>query len=333
MPAATVTAAGITAALALALSVGRGPQRAHAARVAADARRPPRADGACTGVEPGVARVAMRNVAFRAGSGVVLDVHRLDGGMRPRAGGIVDLDDPRSYDVDVESAEIGLTGESLSALLNAYVFGYPGAPLRRLKVTAVGTQLRQTGTIHKGVDIPFDMLADVSVMPDGRIRLHPTRMRIFNVNGNALMQALHLTLQRMVDLSKARGVTAEGNDMLIDPSAVLPPPAIRARITAVRVEGSGIVQTMTGTFPSTLVPNVLPDSAARNYMYYRCGTLRFGKLTMSDAEMLIVDTDATNPFDFDNAGYQRQLVAGRSRTLPGLGLEVFMPDASRLDDR
>jgi hypothetical protein len=51
---------------------------------------------------------------------------------------------------------------------------------------------------------------------------------------------------------------------------------------------------------------------------------------MTEAEMFIVDESPSDPFDFDNDHYQRQLIAGHSRTLPNLGLEVFMPDAAKL---
>jgi hypothetical protein len=63
-------------------------------------------------------------------------------------------------------------------------------------------------------------------------------------------------------------------------------------------------------------------------MLYRGGTLHFGKLYMTDAELFVVDLNEQTPFEFDNDHYQRQLIAGHSRTLPSLGLEVYMPDAS-----
>lgn len=58
----------------------------------------------------------------------------------------------------------------------------------------------------------------------------------------------------------------------------------------------------------------------------------FTKLRMDDAEMLVVDADPRTPFDFDNPNYRKQLVAGHSRTLPDMGLEVWMPDARSLHD-
>jgi hypothetical protein len=68
-------------------------------------------------------------------------------------------------------------------------------------------------------------------------------------------------------------------------------------------------------------------------LHFYGGTLHFGKLYMTDAELLVVDMDPDTPFDFDNDHYQRQLIAGHSRTLPSLGLEVYMPDAGTLSER
>ena len=52
---------------------------------------------------------------------------------------------------------------------------------------------------------------------------------------------------------------------------------------------------------------------SRNYVYFAGGTIRFGKLTMADADLQLIDTDPRDPFDFFPAEYQRQLVAGYSR--------------------
>ena len=45
---------------------------------------------------------------------------------------------------------------------------------------------------------------------------------------------------------------------------------------------------------------------------------------------LVAIYPAEGTFDFDNPRYQRQLIAGHSKTLPSLGLEVWMPDAKTL---
>jgi hypothetical protein len=271
----------------------------------------------------------MRNVDFRVGDGVVLRIHSLDGSLRGVHRGVVDFDDRTSYRLMIDTAEVGLTGADLTNLLNRHVFAYPGAPLKNITVQISGGELQQRGTLRKGVDIPFAISATVSLTPDQRIRLHPTRIRIFGVNGTKLMNALGLDLQKMLNLRGAKGVVAEKNDLVLSPLVVLPPPAIQGRIVQLRVADGELRQTFGRTSPAG-VPMTPPDTGLRNYMFYRGGTLHFGKLFMTDAEMLIVDRDPTDPFDFDNVAYQRQLVAGYSRTLPDLGLEVVMPDAGKV---
>jgi len=283
---------------------------------------------------PGPTRVTMRNVDFHQADGVLLRIAALDGEMRAVKRGVVDLDDKMSYVLAVDTGMVTLASTDLTNLMNRYVFAYRGAPLRNLKVSVRGPSLGLTGILHKGVDIPFDLTSDVTMTPDERMRLHPTKIKIFGVNGAVLMKALGINLQKMLDLSKAKGVVVEGNDLLLSPLLVLPPPVIRGRIVAVHVVPGGLQQIFGWARGATRIePATLPDSTARNYMLFRGGTMHFGKLYMTDAELLVVDLDPDTPFDFDNDRYQRQLVAGRSRTLPSLGLEVYMPDAFRLGER
>jgi len=285
--------------------------------------------------------IEMRNVNFHVGGDVVLRIRSLHGLMRGRDG-VVNFDDGTSFTTWVNTAEVGLSAEDLSRLFNNHVFAYRGAPLRKIRVELRDGQLTQSGILHKGVDIPFKIRSVVSVTPDGRIRLHPVDTDILGVDGDKLMNALGLTMQKMVDVSKAVGVTIENNDFLIDPIRILPPPKIRGRLIAVRVENGELVQQIgpepgTGgaggaaqfaSAPPRLAP---PDTSAKNYMYYRGGRLHFGrKLLMEDADMQVIDGDPTTPFDFNLDRYMVQLVAGYSRTLPNGGLWVLMPDANRV---
>lgn len=308
----------------IAITWQRGPTAASAGTPMPDSLEPP------AGVASTVpTNVTMLNVDFHTGEGVVLRIRRLAGEMHAVKNGIVDFDDIMSYVLDVSSAEVGLTGADLTNLMNNHVFAYHGSPLSHLRVEIANNALRQTGTLHKGVDIPFDMTANVSLTPDGLIALHATRVKILGVNGLALMKALGLSLEEMMDLSKAHGVTVKGNDLFLDPLAILPPPQVRGRVSAVRLEGDQLMQTI-GSLADSLAPRQSIDPTVSNYMLYRGGTLHFGKLFMTNAEMLVVDTDQHDAFDFDNPRYQRQLVAGHSKTLPSLGLEVWMPDAKKL---
>ena len=273
-------------------------------------------------------RVQMRNVDFYVDREIPLRIRRLTGTMRSKAGGPVLFDDKRSFVIAVEAAEVGLTGRDLSLLLNKYVFNYAGSPLRGISITTSGSQIIQKGTLHKVFPMPFEIHAQLSVTPDGRIRIHPTRTEILGLHVDKLMQGLGLALDEVISLKKAKGASISGNDIFLQPTMILPPPAIEGRVTAVRVEGNQVVQTFGSAQAVGFGP--VPDTSARNYMYYRGGTLRFGKLLMLDADMFITELDPNDPFRFDLDRYQSQLIAGYSRTLQSGGLEVWMRDIEKV---
>ena len=70
--------------------------------------------------------------------------------------------------------------------------------------------------------------------------------------------------------------------------------------------------------------------AASNYIAYRQNQRRFGKLTMSDTDMVLIDMDPNDPFDFYLEHYKEQLVAGYTKETPSFGLRVYMRDFNKL---
>ena len=275
-------------------------------------------------------RTEFRNVNFHMTPDVVLDIHYLDGAMRSMADGQpVVFDDKSSFVIDIDTAVVGLTPANLGNLMNGHVFAYSGAPLKKLRFAVKGDQLVQSGVLHKVVDIPFEITAALSVTTEGRMRIHPTAMRIFGVDGMGLMKALGIQLDKLLDLRKAKGVSVKGNDLLLQPDSLLPPPAIAGRVVAARVAEGEVIQIFGHDSGSTYTPaaHLAPlDSAAANFLRFRGGTLRFGKLFMVHADMEIIDADQHDPFDFSIDDYNRQLVAGYSRNTLDGALKVYMPD-------
>ena len=70
-----------------------------------------------------------------------------------------------------------------------------------------------------------------------------------------------------------------------------------------------------------------------NHIYWRGSQLSFGKLTMSDTDLELVDTDPDDVFDFSVDDWNAQLVAGYSKTLPNRGLQAYVPDYNDLSPR
>jgi hypothetical protein len=143
-----------------------------------------------------------------------------------------------------------------------------------------------------------------------------------------LMKFFGLHLNKLVNTSKARGVHIDGDDFLLSPAQLLPPPTVQRQLGSVEVDRE-IVQIFRPPGGQPAEPPAPPDSEAENYMFFRGGTLRFGKLTMADTDLMIMDADTRDPFDFFLDHYNEQLVAGYSRNTPDHGLVVVMPDYRR----
>jgi len=267
----------------------------------------------------------MRNVDFYIDATTVLHIHSLRGQFVAKTPGKpVNFDNKNEFVVKIDRARIGMDSAGLDQLMNRYVFGYKGAPLRNLHIVTQGKQIVQSGIMHKVVDIPFTMYGDVSATPDGRIRIHPTKLDICGINGLGLLKAVGQNMEKMLDLSKAKGVQAQKNDLLLEPTKILPPPQIDAKLTDVHVEGSELMQTFdSGMHLGELA---LPYPNEKNVMYFRHGTLRMGKLLMIDADMEVADTDPHDPFGFFIDRYNDQLVAGFEHNTAVYGLMVFMRD-------
>ena len=262
---------------------------------------------------------------LRVDDGIALDIRRLDGALVSHTPGQPPVfDDEKSFTLRVDSAEMAMTADSLTRLLNEHTFNYPGAPLSDLKVTIEDGHLKQSGTLHKGVPVHFSVTADPTVTPDGKIRLHPIKTTAAGIPAGGLMKLFHLQLDDLISLKQAPGVSIDGNDFLLSPDRLLPEPPLSGHLTGVRLEGQSVVQIFGP--PSVPDPLVAPAPHAPNFMYYRGGSLRFGKLTMSDADMELIDADPRDPFDFYPAKYLDQLVAGYSKNTRSGGLLVYMPD-------
>lgn len=274
-----------------------------------------------------VTQASMMNMLFHLDDDTYLHVHKLQGRVHDlRQSGVVLLDDKNTLLLEITDGVLGIGADDLTRLLNRYVFGYRGAPLSDLRAGFQGTDLVLSGSLHKGATLPFQMTASVSLTPEGRIRVHASSVRLCGADGLALLHALGLHLSDMLDLRGAKGVQAQGNDLLLDPFQILPPPRISGRLTAVRVR-DGELQQVFGR--EDAVPDT-PPVPARGYAYFRHGTLRFGKLFMVDADMEAVDADESDPFDFYLDYYVSQLVAGYHVTTERGGMVAYFPDFADL---
>ena len=319
---ATVLGSSLLAAAVPAAGMGQAAPRSAEQPAPKDTSQG-KSKGGAAPTPKGVVQAQMRNVAFHVDSTIILSIHEARGALRR-----VDpehppfLDDKHSFILDLDSARIGVSPAALGMLLNRYTFNYPGSPLRKLTITIEEGRLRQRGRMH---GISFDVLGDLSLTPEGELRLHPRDIKAVGIKVGGLMKLFGLRLQKLVNTDRARGVRIEQDDFILSPTELLPAPAVSGRLTGFEVTANEIVQIFGPPDGRAAQPLTLPVKA-ENYMFFRGGVLRFGKLTMDDTDLLIVDADQRDIFDFWLDRYNDQLVAGGSRNTRDHGLIVDMPD-------
>jgi hypothetical protein len=282
------------------------------------------AAGAAQGAPERIVQAQMRNVAFHVDSTTVLSIHYARGALRRTAPEHpAYLDDKHSFVLDLDTARIGISPAALSQVLNRYTFNYPGSPLRKLVMTIDHGRLRQHGRMR---GISFDVVGELSLTADGDLRLHPTTIKAVGIKVGGLMKFFGLSLEKLVDTERARGVRIERDDFILSPTKLLPPPAVDGRLGAFELPDSEIVLIFHPSADRKVQPLTPPVAEPGNYMFFRHGVLRFGKLTMDDTDLLIQDADRRDWFDFWLDRYNDQLVAGSSRNTRDHGLIVQMPD-------
>jgi hypothetical protein len=189
--------------------------------------------------------------------------------------------------------------------------------------------LKVKGKLHSKGDVPFETEGTMEPTEDGQIRVQARKIKALKVPVKGLMDLLGIKLADLVSTKKVDGVRLEDDSLILDPQKVLPPPHIQGKVTAIRLVGGEIVMVIGDpNFDRGKVAKAPPP--AGNYMAYRGAQLRFGKLTMSDTDLILLDMDPKDPFDFYLDHYKEQLAAGYTKETMDFGLRVYMPDYNKL---
>jgi hypothetical protein len=276
--------------------------------------------------QPHTVEVQMRNVMYHFTDSIGVHIRSLNGRLLPVKGALPVFDDKDSFNIQITSAAISITPESLANVLNSYVFVRRDAPLKNIsiRIDSAG-HLKVKGKLHSKGDVPFETDGALSATTDGKILLHATKIKALHLPVKGLMDLLGIELADLIKTGKVHGIEVQKDDLVLDPEKLLPPPHVVGRVTAVQVHPEEIVQIFGNVTKA-------PDwrSSAANYMAYRQNQLRFGKLTMSDTDLVLIDMDPKDPFDFYLDHYKEQLVAGYTKETPAFGLRVYMRDYNKL---
>jgi len=276
--------------------------------------------------QEGAVQTQMRNVTFRFSETVAVEIKSLNGVLVPIGKNEFPLfDDKNSFNLRISTAEIAIDSSNLANVLNSYVFARPHSPLTELSVIVEKGHLKVKGKLHDKGDIPFSTEGILIPTADGKLRLHSEKIKAMHVPVKGLMDIFGIDLGGLIKEGKVPGVRSQEDDLILDLEEILPPPHIEGKVVSVRIEGDNIIQIFGGS-DAKPVKNI----RAGNYMAYRNNRLRFGKLLMHDADLVLIDMDPNDPLDFFLDHYKEQLSAGYAKLTPDSGLRVFIKDFNKL---
>jgi hypothetical protein len=274
--------------------------------------------------EQGRVRAEMHNVLYHFTDSISVHIAQLEGELVPtQANGLPIFDNPNSFTLAIQSARISVNTDALASVLNQYAFSAADAPLKGIRVATQGNRIKIRGRLHSKGDVPFESEGSLSVTPQGEIRVHTEKIKAAHLPVKGLMDLLGETISKLIDTRKVRGVRVQGDDLFLAPSELFPPPHIQGRLSSIVIQGNEIVQEYGST--SSRSANV-----SGNYMAYRGAQLRFGKLTMSNTDLILLDLDPQDPFDFYLDHYKDQLVAGYTKITHSFGLRTYFRDYNKL---
>jgi hypothetical protein len=279
--------------------------------------------------DPGLPSVhlQMEHIGLFVTSDSQVEVEHLAGDMIPtRRGLTVSLDDRNSYYLRIESAKLRLSSQNLSSLLNEYTLPSANSPLKRIDLAFDGQQVILKGTIRKILDLPFTAKGGLSTSRGGAIRLHLTEITVAGVVKKGVMDALGLKLSDLAQPKNKPSFRLEGDDVIIPVSLLGPPPRMEGNLTGIHIEGDKLVE----IFGDGVANLRQPPTPAVAYIYFVGGVMQFGKLTMRDVDLQLLDLNPQNLFQFSLEHYYEQLEAGYSKSLPNKGLVTFVEDYSKL---
>lgn len=209
--------------------------------------------------------------------------------------------------VNIHTGTLTLDDASMTAIFNKYVFNYPGCPLSDLKIQNKDGKVSMSGTLHKVLPLPFSMEGTLSPNGQGQLVLKPDTVKSAGIPVKGIMDVLGLEMASLIN-SKAAGVKIDGNNVVIYPDKLLPPPAITGFAAGAKVE----VGRVTMYFDDKVrrpMPE-LPEPGAKNFLLMWGGNVLINNHLILDAKLMEIDTSPADPMYLYMPVYREQLAAG-----------------------
>lgn len=280
----------------------------------------------------GISYSVLKNIFLRVDPEIGAQITHMEGRLEPkRQGDPIIFDDVTSFTFHVYHGLLSLDDANITRLKNKYTFNYPDAPIKEVQVNFLPGRIRMSGKMKQAFAwIPFEMEGTVRPTPDGKILLVPDKIVAMGIPSKGLMDLVGLDTAKLINVNSERGLEFQGNNVILDPTKLFPPPKMAARVVAVDVQQGKMNIVFDG---GQRVPRRLPpDTQMTNYMHVYGGNLLIMNELQRGAELQMVDMEPNTPFDFYLGEYKRHLKAGYVKVMNDQGsLITLMPDYTKIE--
>ncbi len=269
-------------------------------------------------------RLYAHNLILRKGPHFRVYVRWIRGQMRStRKDQNPSFDLPESFLLEIEKGVINVKLADIADYLNSGETGK--SPLTGISIENKDGELHVHGTLHKLMPLPVQLQGVPSPLPDGRLKFHLTKISVLKIPMKGLLRIFHVNAEDLVPSTGVAGVQVSENDLYLDTQRFLPPPHIHGQISSVSPSGDEL---------KVIYGNADTDEQKlaqwHNFLRLVGGSLDFGKLSMRQADLTMIDATDDPWFELDLANYQAQLVYGTTRMTEKAGVEIYMPNLKNL---
>jgi hypothetical protein len=170
--------------------------------------------------------------------------------------------------------------------------------------------------------IPFSMFTKLSVnRRTNTLVIDVDHLKVVGIPATKLLKWKPLNLESLIALPPNKSLTVHGNQIMVKPFGLFPPPRIDGQMADVKLEGDVLELDFAGP------PISAPQSQARNYVFLRGGNSQFGHFRMLDTDVLILDRDERTPFGFSLTGYSALIPRSDIEVHNTKEVLVTMPDS------
>ncbi len=252
-----------------------------------------------------------RNITYRIDEDIVTEMPNLNADVHvytPNQPFIpANIDD---FMVQIHTGEVIIDEKSMSALMNKYVFNYPEAPLSNIEIKAENGRIRHTAKMKKfGLTLTTELSGTLKPNGQGQLVLKPDVIKSNGIPVKGLFDLMGVELTKLINSNEDRGVKIEGNDIIMYPDRMMPPPSLRGFCSGA-VVSPGKIKMIFDDGVKRDLPSPLPEPTAKNYILMWGGNILINNNLALNAKFQMIDDTPEDSMYYYMPVYREQLEAG-----------------------